>query len=51
MNLHVVNRGRASLRVLPAEATVLTADVRDREATRAALLRRGEGMQIPMLPD
>jgi nucleoside-diphosphate-sugar epimerase len=40
MNLHALNRGRASMRALPAEATLLTADVRDREATRAALRGR-----------
>jgi nucleoside-diphosphate-sugar epimerase len=40
MNLHVLNRGRASLRTLPTEVTLVTADVRDREATRAALRGR-----------
>jgi len=37
MNLHVLNRGRASLRPLPPEVKLLTADVRDPEATRAAI--------------
>jgi nucleoside-diphosphate-sugar epimerase len=37
IDLYVLNRGETSLRPLPAEATVLHADARDRESVRAAL--------------
>jgi nucleoside-diphosphate-sugar epimerase len=37
IDLYVLNRGETSLRPLPPEATVLHADVHDRESVRAAL--------------
>jgi nucleoside-diphosphate-sugar epimerase len=37
VDLHLLNRGREGARPVPGGATVLRADVRDREATRAAL--------------
>lgn len=37
VELHVLNRGRTSLRPLPADARVLQADVRDPDQVRAAL--------------
>ena len=40
MHLHVLNRGRASLRASARRSDPLTADARDRAATRAAIRRR-----------